>query len=349
MLDSQTWSIIDLPAAQPPRLAVIVDTEEEFDWHHPLSRASIGVGHIRDQSHAQAIYARFGLRPTYVVDYAVANQEDGYGPLRDWAEAGACEIGAHLHPWVNPPFDEPVTNRNSYPGNLPAPLERQKLTVLTEVIEKRFGRRPTVYRAGRYGVGPASAAILEDLGYEIDMSVVPRSDFRVDEGPDFRHCGPRPYWFGRSHRLLEIPLTVGWTGLLAAAGAPLQHAAQSRWGRSLRLQGLLSRSHLFDRIRLSPEGITLTEMQRLTRVMIARGQRIFSLTYHSPSLVPGNTPYVANQSDLAAFLKTIEMYLEFFYDEIGGTAATPHEIRSLCASISPVSSITCHPAEATSG
>src|SRR3546814_4149526 len=44
-------------------------------------------------------------------------------------------------------------------GNLPPELEHAKLAALTEAIAGAFGARPVVYKAGRYGVGPATAGI----------------------------------------------------------------------------------------------------------------------------------------------------------------------------------------------
>ena len=53
-------------------------------------------------------------------------EEAGYRPLREMAEDGLCEIGAHLQPWANPPFEEDVGRvRNSYAGNLPPRLEAE--------------------------------------------------------------------------------------------------------------------------------------------------------------------------------------------------------------------------------
>jgi hypothetical protein len=44
---------------------------------------------------------------------------------------------------------------------------------------------------------------------------------------------------------------------------------------------------------------------------LRNGHRVFSFTYHSPSLAPGNTPYVRSAADLRAFLQRIERYLDF--------------------------------------
>jgi hypothetical protein len=64
-------------------------------------------------------------------------------------------------------------------------------------------------------------------------------------------------------------------------------------------------------------------------VLLRKGHRVFNFTYHSPSLVPGNTPYVKNEVDLHVFLGRIEQYLEFFAGEVSGRAATPFEVKAL--------------------
>jgi hypothetical protein len=322
---------IRFPAEQRPLLIVSIDTEEEFDWGKPLARANTSVTHIADQAQAQKLYARYRLRPTYFVDYPVAEQ--AWGPLREWSAAGECEIGTHLHPLVSPPHDEQVCNRNSYPGNLPRDLERAKLERLTDLIGERFGSRPTVYRAGRYGAGPNTASILEELGYEIDSSVLARSDLSGEEGPDFSSIGLDPYWFGEKRRLLELPVTVGWDGWLAGAGLFWQRAVGTGWGRALRLQGVLARAGAFNRVKLTPEGIPFEELRAVTQAMLKAGIRIFNLTYHSPSLTPGHTPYVRSAAELDAFLGCIDRYLAFFFGACNGVAATPHTARALCEQI----------------
>src|SRR5512136_1405869 len=102
-----------VPPVADPTLLVFVDTEEEFDWAKPHSRAETRVDHMRHQDRAQTIFERYGIRPTYVVDYPIATQEVGYRSLREWQHDGKCQVGAHLHPWVNPPFDEEVSAINS--------------------------------------------------------------------------------------------------------------------------------------------------------------------------------------------------------------------------------------------
>ncbi|MCB2100917.1 MAG: polysaccharide deacetylase family protein [Rhodobacterales bacterium] len=328
MLDPRTWTPATFPADMPPLLSVVIDTEEEFDWSKPMDRKATGVTSMRFQERAQAIFADYGVVPTYVVDYAVASQPDGYTPLREFLADGACVIGTHLHPWVNPPDDEDVVNRNTYPGNLPADLEAEKLRVLTRTITEVFGQRPTVYRAGRYGVGAASAATLVDQGYDVDTSVVSATDFRPDEGPDFLHCPIRPYWCGPGGQLFEQPVSVGFAGLLGQAGKDVYWKAMGATGRKFRLPGILSRAGVVERLRLSPEGFTADEHQRLTKALMKAGARTFTFNYHSPSLGVGFTPYVQSQADLDTFLDRFRRYFDWFFGDLGGRPATLGEVRA---------------------
>lgn len=302
---------------------VIVDTEEEFDWSAPLSRANRHVTSVAAQSAAHEIFANYGVVPTYVVDYPVAVTESSIRVLTDLLKAGVCEIGAHLHPWVNPPDVEDVNAFNSYPGNLPADLEREKLEVLSAAIENNIGFRPRVYKAGRYGLGINTAAILKETGFDVDLSVVPYTSFAADGGPDYRTFGASPYWFGAKRKLLEIPLTCGFAGVLATSGPRSFPALSSDLGMKLRLPGIAARLRLLERIRLTPEGIDHAAHRRLINSMLAEGHRVFAMTYHSPSLQPGNTPYVRDKADLKAFLGTLRQTLDYFLNEIGGKATTP--------------------------
>jgi hypothetical protein len=216
-----------------------------------------------------------------------------------------------------------VTPHNSYPGNLPAALEREKLARLTETIAENFDTRPTVYKAGRYGIGNATADTLEALGYDVDASVVPWTDFSADGGPDFSCHDDGLRWFGKARRLLEIPLSVGFAGLGRTAGPALYPAATSPTANRLHLAGILARSRLLERIRLSPENADYAEQERLARSLLAQGQRVFSLTYHSPSLEAGHTPYVRNERDLADFVGRIDRFCDWFINAVGGRPTTP--------------------------
>lgn len=310
------------PPAGPPELLVVVDTEEEFDWSGPFARENVAARSIPAQARAHEVLDRFGVVPTYVVDYPVATDPAAAAFLRGLKEERKAEIGAHLHPWVTPPHEEEVSPRNSYHCNLPPALERAKIEALTYAIETAFGERPTVFKAGRYGLGPNSALVLAELGYTVDCSYVPHTDLRFDHGPDYRGTPETPFWLDEERRLLEIPLTISYLGRAAGLGRRIDGLFDSRRAARLHLPGILARSGFVARSKLTPEGVPPAEQCRLIAAMLARGVKTFSLTWHSPSLAPGHTPYVRHEADLAAFLKAIETVLRFFRDECGGRFTT---------------------------
>jgi hypothetical protein len=326
--------LADMPAG-PPILIVAVDTESEFDWNGPFLRTQTSVRNVRNQSMAQEIFDRFGVRPIYLVDYAVATQPEAYLPLREIFHSQRCEIGAHLHPWITPPFLEELSPRASFSQNLPVSLQKAKLTELTEAIERSFDFRPLCYRAGRLGVGEEIADLLQSLGYHIDMSVLPGIDMRPIHGPDFRRGLDRPYWFGHHLSLLEIPATPCFAGLLAARALPksvsielYDQLARPPLDR-LRMRGVFARLGLLEWLPPTPEGVTISELRRLMRAFLSRHQRVFVLSYHSSSLLPGSTEYVRSQSDLSGFLSRIEQFLDFFIGKLGGISMTPSEVRAV--------------------
>lgn len=314
---------VALPVEAKPQLFVIVDTEEEFDWGKPFSRDCTSVRAMQSIERLQNVLSARRVAPTYVVDFPVASQPDGFIPLKAFADAGAAQIGAHLHPWVNPPFVETVSGPNSFGCRLGEALETEKIRILQAEIGDSFGRMPAVYKAGRYGFGPTTASALETLGFAVDASVNPQMDFTAEGGPSFADFDAVPFFFGRSRRLLEIPCTTDYTGV-AGPLAPRLHRAMSRPSlERLRGIGVLARLHIVNKIMLSPEGSTLDEMKALTLSLRRRGVRTFSLTLHSPSVEPGHTPYVRTAADADRLLDTVGAYCDFFVGELGGVPSTP--------------------------
>jgi GT2 family glycosyltransferase len=337
-----------VPPLGPPILMVMIDAEAEFDWNGPFLRTLVSVRNLSRQITVQEIFDGLGVRPTFLVDYAVATQSEGYGPIRELLQSGRCEVGTHLQPWETPPFAEELSVPTSFNHNLPAWLQREKLLRLTDAIVKSFGVTPSAYRAGRYGVGEEIAWILSSLGYQIDLSVLPGHDLRRRHGPDFRRAFSQPYRFGPDRALLEIPLTSGFSGLLAYGGDPaifnaslyaaISRPVATRW----HLPGAFARLGLLERISLTPEGRSIQELKRLTQLLLRRGQRVFTFNYHSSALLPGYTPYVGSHSDLDRMVRTIEEYLHYFIEEIGGITMTPMEFRSTvmpAAAAQPVASV----------
>jgi hypothetical protein len=301
---------IALPESFGRRFTVFCDTEEEFDWSKPRSRDNRSTTHMRAMPDLQERFRRRGVKSVHLVDHPIATDPASVAMLRAWLDRDEISIGTQLHPWVNPPHDEEVNTFNSFVGNLPLSLERAKIDNLTGTIETAFGRRPAVYRAGRYGVGPNTAELLREAGYEADVSVRALFDYGDEAGPDFSRVRPFPYRVGDSG-LVELPLSAAYVGRLRARGRAVYRAA----ARLPRGHGILFRTGLLNRVPLTPEGVPLEEALAAARALIGDGVKWFSLSFHSPSVEPGHTPFVRTADDLRSFHAWWEGMFDFFERE----------------------------------
>lgn len=290
-------ALVDWPAAFGRRFLVTVDVEEEFDWAQPFSRAARSVAAVAALPAFHARLARAGVAPAYLVDHPVAADPQAAAILRDLVADGRAEIGAQLHPWVNPPHEEAPGATASFAGNLPERLEAAKLDALVAAIVAAFGRAPRAFRAGRYGLGPATLRLVAARGFVVDASMRARHDYRGHGGADFTHVGASA--FRTPQGLVELPLTTIYTGALRAGGATLDPVA----ARVPRGRALLARPGLLSRVPLTPEGVPAREALAAIRVARDDGERLLHLAFHSPSLVPGNTPYVRDAAGLARFAR----------------------------------------------
>ena len=321
---------LELPDSFGRRFSIFVDTEEEFDWSKPHSRQERSTSALESLPVIHRRLKSYGVEPVYLVDHPIATDPRCVATLREYLEHKECAIGTQLHPWVNPPFDEEVSLYNSFPGNLPIEIERAKLERLTETIENAFGRRPIVYRAGRYGVGPNTAGLLKEAGYKVDVSVRALFDYSDDGGPDFSRILPFPYRIGDGD-LLEVPLTAGYVGALRGRGDRLFRRA----GRVPRLRGLLARTGLLGRVALTPEGMPLSEVIEAVDRLMEDGIKLFSISFHSPSLQPGHTPYVRTEADLELFYAWWDGIFDFF-SRRGIAPASIDEVLTAAAAARPL-------------
>jgi hypothetical protein len=278
------------------RYIVTVDTEEEFDWTKPIARDGHTLHSVARLARFQEFCEAKGVCPIYLVDYPIITSPTAVEILRNAVAAGKAEVGVQLHPWVSPPFDEEVSQFNSFAGNLPTELERVKFRNLRDAIENAIGKAPLMYRAGRYGVGPNTADILSDGGIAVDTSVRATFDYSTGGGPNFRDFPITPYWIDRTKGLMELPLTTVYWGLLRQFGTALY----ARMWRVPRLRGALARIGMLERIPLTPEGVTIEEALRGIDIAIDMQLPVLVFSFHSPSLAPGFTPYVRNEDDLDA-------------------------------------------------
>lgn len=279
-------ALVAWPESFGTRFLLCVDTEEEFDWARGFDRDARATSHMAALPEMHARFAGQGVPVTYLVDHPIATAPEAVAVLRRLLEDGRSAVGTQLHPWVNPPFAEPVNGYNSFAGNLSRELEAAKIATLTDVIAGAFGARPLVYRAGRYGLGPDSLATLAALGYRADSSMRSGYDYSREGGPDFRAVPNHAFHTGPARSIVELPLTTGFIGHARRGGARLYDLL----GRIPRGRGIASRSGMLSRVALSPEDMPVAEACEAVRVLVGEGVRLLNFSFHSPSIVPGHTP-----------------------------------------------------------
>lgn len=318
--------LIALGAGERSRFWVTIDTEEDFDWAAPFARAGYRLGSVPALADCQSYFERAAVRPIYLVDWPIVTDDRAVEILGRAQDGGRCEIGAQLHPWVTPPHDEDVNERNSYTGNLSTDLQRAKMTALRDAIRDRFGIAPTVYRAGRYGLGTDSATMLAELGFRCDTSVRSGFDYRAGQGPDYRGAPLHPWWVRNGQgAILEIPVTTVFGGLLGKAGPGVYHRVARN---GTHVGAALARLGLVERIALTPEGIPAERACRAIDIAIEARLPVLNFSFHSPSLQPGNTPYVRSIADLELFYRWWDVVLDHLARR-GVEATTAAEILAM--------------------
>ncbi len=294
------------------RFFVTIDTEEEREWGSDyLDHKQYTVKNIEWLPALQDVFNKHGVIPTYLIDYPVAASDTAVDVLKSFQDEGVAEIGAHLHPWVNPPYEEERTVANTFPSNLNPALQQKKMQVLTDRIAEAFGQAPLSYRAGRYGFDHTTIPILEQLGYKVDSSVVPFRKRKKAYEPEFGYLPSiEPYRLNAVNvkaegatDILEVPVTVGFNRTI-----PTWLEARYIDLPNIGLRRILKKAADIDLYWLRPSYANLKQMLQLSDAMIAKGATFLNMMFHSNELMPGGSKYCDSQQDVNAYLDRLDAY-----------------------------------------
>ena len=295
-------------------VTLVVSIDTEGDAWSP-TRTGYGCRNVLQLRRARALFERLGVRCTYLPTWQVANDPAASGLLAELHQSGEAEVGAHLHPWDNPPMDEAFEPRNTMLCNLPGELQTEKLRRLTGALAAvRGGEAPTTFRAGRWGLGRATLEALGACGYTVDSSVTPYTSWAQYEGPDFGGAPLVPYRVGHRHApsvpdpegaLRELPMSAGYT----RRPFPTWHDIHRTMGRVRGARGLAHRAGLVRHVVCSPESATREDMTALARQLLAQRVPHAQLMLHSQSLTPGLSPFTRSARDVERLYARIEGFV----------------------------------------
>ncbi len=311
-------------------LLVGIDTEGDNQWDR-AARLNQTFENIYALPRLHQLFARHGVRPTYVITHPVAADPRLAEVLRQLVAEGDCEIGAHHHVWETPPCTPDDIARHAYASTLPRQQFEAQLETLTRSIAAAVGTPPVSYRSGRFGFSADHVAALERHGYLVESSVAPLFYEAHKGGPEFVEAPLTPYFLAYdsatrpgSSNLLEVPVSAALNRWLpkplqyAYARAPRPYATK----RMLRLLGLL-------RLRwLRPSYSSLEDMKSLANDLGRAGEPVLNLLFHSSEAIVGGSPYNRTQGELDAFCERLSAFLAFATKDLAARPATFVEFRA---------------------
>jgi hypothetical protein len=297
---------------------ITIDTEGDDLWSKPRD---ITVRNAEVLPRFQELCEQYGLRPTYLANWEMANSASFVEFGRDVLKRDAAEIGMHLHAWNSPPL-APLTEDDykyqPYLMEYPEDLIREKVKIMTDTLESTFGVKMVSHRAGRWGLNETYAQVLIDAGYRVDCSVTPNKNWRATRGdpagnggPDYRHFPGTAYFMDPraidrpgSSPLLQVPLTI----------LPIY---ESVWARSLRASAgrvPYIRRRVYQSVPkyswLQPVGNNSARLVRILSVARARHRDYVEFVVHSSELMAGGAPWLPTQDHIEEVYENLEVLFD---------------------------------------
>lgn len=293
---------------------ITIDVEGDNLWSKPkrvLTRNATYIPRFQDLCEA------YGLKPTYLVDYTMAQSPTFMEFGRDIIARGVGEIGMHLHAWETPPIVpllDDGTRHQPYLTEYPKDIMRAKIHRVTSLLEETFDTPIVSHRGGRFAFDERYAALLSERGFAVDCSVTPHISWAgcpgyAAPGPDYTRFRETPYWLdlndiqrAGTSSLLEVPVTVF-----------------RRWPRKLKppVWGLKNECAKRAVNRVFPALIMLypfklcqfhAAIRSVEKAVSTQGTGRVHLEFmlHSSELMPGGSPSFANEADIDRLYTQIE-------------------------------------------
>ncbi|HKC53013.1 MAG TPA: deacetylase [Burkholderiales bacterium] len=293
-------------------LVITIDTEGDDLWARPREITTRNAEYL---PRFQALCERFRFKPVYLTNYEMAMSDAFVEFARDVVARGAGEVGMHLHAWNSPPL-VPLTSddfhHQPYLIEYPDAVMKEKIKVVTRLLEDRFDQAMLSHRAGRLGFDGRYAAMLLDEGYRVDCSVSPGLDWsgtpgdpRGNGGTDYTRFRHDPYFLSPSDisapasaGLLEVPMTIRSSGLFRRAPWVYRIPLLRQTANRLVSPAL---NHL------CPAENGLGGLLRAARAARADGAAHTEFTLHSSEFMPGGSPTFRNGSDIERLYEDLEI------------------------------------------
>lgn len=304
---------------QSPCFLITIDVEGDNLWS---KQRTITTRNAKFLPRFQSLCESYGFKPTYLVDFEMANctvfQEFGRKVLAE----GTGEIGMHLHAWDTPPLI-PLTMDDLYFKpyliEYPENLIQEKVAFMTKLLKDIFKTNIISHRAGRWAFNNIYAKILVKEGYCVDCSVTPYiswkwflGDPKQNGGTDYSKFPHNAYFIdpediskSGNSTLLEIPVTI----------IPSNKPLANFFTRSLYpIESLTFVRRIlnifFPPIMLRPNGKNLNDLFWIVKKAIHKERDYIQFMLHSSELMPQGSPIFPTKKHIEKLYRDIKKLFE---------------------------------------
>lgn len=305
---------------QKPAFLISIDTEGDNLWADPTEITTHNANYL---NRFQQICEKYGFKPTYLTNYEMAVSPDYVSFAKGVLERGQGEVGMHLHAWNSPPLHALTDNDDRYKPYLieyPIDIMREKVTVMTELLESTFGVKMVSHRAGRWAFDERYAQLLHEFGYLVDCSVTPyvdwsgvKGDPNAKGGTNYRHFPDDAYFMDLndiskpgSSLLLQVPMSTRLKyGLL--------HNAFKQF-----YDGLRGKKRPLSVRWLRPKGNNVEEMKHVAQQCLDEGKSYVEFMLHSSEFMPGGSPTFKDEASIEQLYRDLEELFEWLSERTQG-------------------------------
>jgi hypothetical protein len=301
------------------KFILTIDTEGDNQWDHGRD---LTTENLKFVPRFQDLCDKYLIKPTYLVTSEVCDDPFAREIFSDYLLNNKAEIGAHLHSWTTPPFEDKEGYRfndpnHAFANELPDDLLNKKIKTLTDQIEISFGKRPQSFRSGRYGFNDNLARILKDNSYLVDSSVTPYTSWSIYKGipgglggPDFVDKTPFPYQINfKNGSILEIPVSILPTKYPLNRNKKLSNYYFRNVDKNILLRVLRKLFFRKQPLWFRPlPGMTIDLFDELLKESIEVNLPYIVMMFHSSELMPGCSNYRPDKESIEDLFNLLERF-----------------------------------------
>jgi hypothetical protein len=291
---------------------ITIDTEGDNLW---LKSDRIMTKNASYLIRFQELCEKYQLKPTYLTNYEMVKSDTFIKFGKSIIKNNTAEVGMHLHAWNMPSFYKLTNNDFKYHPFLieyPEKIMREKVKIMTELLEDTFGEKMLSHRAGRWAFNEKYAEILVEFGYKVDCSVTPHISWKLTMGDpkqnggcDYSKFPDEPYFIdinnishpGKSD-LLEVPVSIN------RRFKKINNLVSGLPNNSIIKRAV---NHFFPNIWLRPNGKNIQHLLKYLDKMVDSEKMYVEFVLHSSELMPGGSPLFRTDESIEKLYRDLDL------------------------------------------